>query len=236
MAQRLDVIDVSHYNPVSDWNAVKAAGVIAVIFKATEGTDVLDATYADGVAGADAAGVPRCAYHFIRHGSISEQMQFFWDTVAPRWGERMIIDYEDSTVTLDELHLAVNCLMQLSAATDRNIQITVYSGSTLKEALGSAKDDMLATNTDLWLAQYTSGAPSWPVETYPVYSLWQYSESGQVPGVDGSDVDLDMFNGSRENCLKWIGPVPQTVPAAVGTVDIMVAGNVAVTVNGQPVT
>jgi len=238
MTQRLDMIDVSHYNPVSDWNGVKAAGVIGVIFKATEGTDYLDPTLADGIAGAAAAGVPYCTYHFIRPGDIGDQMLFYWSAIKPRPGERMVIDYEDSAVTLDELRRAVTALQIMSRQWGLNIQITVYSGNTLKEALGSTKDDFLAANTDLWLAQYTSGQPSWPKETYPVYSLWQYSESGSVPGVEGTDVDLNTFNGSRDNCLLWIGPAGAPAPTpAVPSVSIDIAGevNVTVVVNGVTV-
>src|SRR5215831_8406948 len=192
MAQRLDIIDVSHYNPVSSWQSVKQSGVVGVIFKATEGTGYQDPTLKSGFAAALDAGLACCTYHFIRHGSISQQMNFYWNTIDPEWGERMIIDYEDDSVTLDELHQAVQCLIDLSNEHDKNIQITIYSGNTLKEKLGNSHDDLLASSTDLWLAQYTSGTPSWPKGTYGVYSLWQYSESGSVSGVDG-DVDLNSF-------------------------------------------
>src|SRR5262245_47350419 len=238
MTQRLDVIDVSHYNPVSNWNSVKSAGVVGVIFKASEGTGYEDPTLKPGAAAALKAGLAICTYHFIRHGSIAEQMQFYWNVVDPEVGERMVIDYEDDSVTLDELHQAVQWLMDKSNEYDKNIQITIYSGNTLKEKLGNSHDDLLASSTDLWLAQYTSGTPSWPKGTYGVYSLWQYSESGSVSGVDG-DVDLNTFNGSRDNCIKWIGPVPQEEPVPppteVATVSITTSGDVQVIVNGVPV-
>jgi len=45
-----------------------------------------------------------------------------------------------------------------------DLQITVYSGHLLKEQLGDSRDDFLADNTDLWLAQYTEDESdiSWP--------------------------------------------------------------------------
>jgi hypothetical protein len=38
------------------------------------------------------------------------------------------------------------------------------------------------------LAQYTSSESniSWPTATYPQWSLWQYSETGEIPGINDS--------------------------------------------------
>jgi lysozyme len=211
MTQRLDVVDVSHYNTVESWDPVKAAGVVGVIFKATEGTNYEDPTCKPQFAAALKAGLACCTYHFLHHGNVSQQMSFYWNTIQPQVGERMVIDYEDASCTLDDLHAAVTWLMSKSQDTNKDIQITVYSGNLLKEQLGGSYDSLLALNTDLWLAQYTSGTPSWPKGTYPIYTLWQYSESGSVPGLKG-DVDTNTFNGSPENCVKWIGPAEQPAP------------------------
>jgi lysozyme len=214
MTQRLDVVDVSHYNTVKSWDQVKAAGVVGVIFKATEGTNYEDPTCKPQFAAALKAGLACCTYHFLHHGSVSQQMSFYWNTIQPQIGERMVIDYEDASCTLDDLHSAVTWLMSESQDTNKDIQITVYSGNLLKEQLGDSYDSLLALNTDLWLAQYTSGTPSWPKGTYPIYTLWQYSESGSVPGLEGN-VDTNTFNGSPENCVKWIGPAGQPAPASL---------------------
>src|SRR5262245_60338429 len=237
MTQRLDIIDVSHWNAVSSWDSVKSAGVVGVIFKATEGTSYLDPTLRSGFAAALNSGLACCTYHFFRPGNAAKQMDFYWSSIDPQWGERMVIDYEDDNCTVDELHQAVQRLLDKSAQYDKNIQITVYSGHTLKEQLGNSRDQFLADHTDLWIAQYGSSV-SWPDQTYPIYSLWQYSESGSVPGVDG-DVDLNEFNGSKDNVTKWIGPVskeePVPPPAEVATVDIVAQGAVQITINGAPV-
>lgn len=232
MAQRIDVIDVSHYNNVTSWESVKASGVVGAIFKATEGTGYEDPTLKSGFAAAVKVGLACCTYHFLRPGNIDQQMEFYWDTIDPQVGERMIIDYEDDNLSLNELHQAVEWLLNKSEETDRDIQITVYSGHLLKEQLGNSRDDFLAENTDLWIAQYSSTV-SWPSGTYDIYSLWQWSDQGSISGVEG-DVDKNQFNGSKENCVKWIGPAGQE-PApepAVATVDISTTGPVTITVNG----
>lgn len=126
----------------------------------------------------------------------------------------------------------------------RDLQVTVYSGHLLKEQLGDSHDDFLAENTDLWLAQYTSSESniSWPDGTYPIWTLWQYSETGEIPGIDDSYVDLDNFNGTDVNFLKWINPkggfpMPTPPPESSEKVDVSITApegiGVRVSVNGR---
>jgi lysozyme len=79
------------------------------------------------------------------------------DVIEPELGERVIIDYEEDGCTLADLHEAVQAVIDYG----HNLRITVYSGHLLKEQLGDTYDELLAENTDLWLAQYTTGTPSW---------------------------------------------------------------------------
>jgi len=234
-------IDISHYQGYPDFAKVAAAGVLALIHKATEGTGYSDPNRGTNCKNALDHGLAVCTYHFLKHGNADAQMDYYCSVVQPQRGERMVIDYEDSACTIGDLHEAVQQLLDISKQQDLDLQITVYSGNLLKEQLGSSHDDFLAKNTDLWLAQYTSGTPSWPSGTYEIYSLWQYSESGSIPGIDDAAVDLNRFNGSDENLVKWIGPAgrPQPVPpepgAATVALQIETTGAVTVTVNGQTV-
>jgi lysozyme len=231
-------IDISHYQGRPNFSQVAASGVIAMIHKATEGTGYSDPDRAINCSNALKAGIAVCTYHFLKHGNADAQMDYYLKVIEPEDGERVIVDYEDSSCTIGDLHEAVQTLLDYG----HNLQITVYSGNLLKEQLGSSHDAFLATNTDLWLAQYTSGQPSWPKGTYDTYSLWQYSESGTIPGISDAAVDLNEFNGSDENLIKWIGPVggrPSPVPPEVAQevdIAITVDGNVKVniTVNGEP--
>ena len=139
----------------------------------------------------------------------------------------MVIDYEEDGCILGDLKEAVAVLK----ADPRGLQVTVYSGHLLKEQLNGNHDAFLAENTDLWLAQYTSGAPSWPTGTYEHWTLWQYSESGRVDGIDDSYVDLNRFDGSDDELVKWISPAGRILPPRPSeSVD---AAIVKVTVNGN---
>ena len=204
-------IDISHWQGFPDFEKVHASGVIACIMKATEGTNYVDPNRAKNFVNATKAGIACCTYHWLKPGgNAREQMRYYLNKLDPVFGERVGIDYEEEGCTLDDLKEAVQALID----DPRSLKITVYSGHLLKGQLGSRRDAFLADNTDLWLAQYTTGTPSWPVGTYPEWTLWQYSETGTVPGITGAKVDLDRYNGDDESLLRWIKPdaVPKPAP------------------------
>jgi GH25 family lysozyme M1 (1,4-beta-N-acetylmuramidase) len=197
-------IDISHWQDFPDFDEVAQAGVLGVIHKATEGTGYVDPNRAANLSNAKRAGLAIATYHWIKPGNAKAQMNFYLDTIEPERGERVVIDYEEDGCSLDDLHEAVQTLLDAKL----DLKITVYSGHLLKEQLGDDTDDFLAENTDLWLAQYTSNEDdiSWPDGTYDEWTLWQYSESGSLPGIYGSAVDMNNFNGSDEEFLLWISP------------------------------
>jgi lysozyme len=203
-------IDISHWQDFPDFEEVRSAGVIAMIHKATEGTGYTDPNRATNVSNAMQAGIECATYHWLSpDASPTAQMAHYLGVIDPVRGERVVIDYEEAGCTLDGLHEAVQALLD----DPNDLQITVYSGHLLKEQLGNDRDDFLAAHTDLWLAQYTTGTPTWPAGTYPQWALWQYSETGQVPGIDDSYVDLNQFNGSDAQLLAWINPASMPQPS-----------------------
>jgi lysozyme len=85
---------------------------------------------------------------------------------------------------------------------------------------------------------------SWPSGTYPEWKLWQYSETGEIPGIDDSYVDLDKFSGSDAAFLTWINaegvfrmPVPPPEPSEMVNIAVTAPDNISVrvTVNGHAV-
>lgn len=209
------VIDLSHWNPTPDWATLKANGTVGVIHKATEGTSYIDDTLFKRAGAAMAAGLCWSTYHFLKHGNVEAQMAHYIKTIQPQKGERVCIDHEDADVTLEDLRRAVQYLLNVRP----DLQITVYSGHTIKEQLGDNYDALLADNTSLWIAQYTTAAaPSWPKKTWPNWSLWQYTDKASVAGVS-APVDGNKWNGSPDNLARWFGPSttpqPEPVPEPV---------------------
>ena len=201
------IIDLSHHNPEPDWSALKGSGVVGVILKATEGTGYVDPTYHARRLDAEVAGLVVNSYHYLKPGNIGLQMLHYLDTVTPQRGERVIVDYEDAGSTLDELELAVATLR----ATGLGLQVTVYGGGKLKAQLGGDHNEKLA-QASLWIAHYTPhAAPSWPRGTWPVWSLWQYTDKALASGIS-ERVDGNRFNGPAGNALKWMSPAVQAAP------------------------
>jgi GH25 family lysozyme M1 (1,4-beta-N-acetylmuramidase) len=231
------VVDLSHHNPDPDFDTMALAGVVGVIHKATEGDGYVDPTLFERARAAMDAGLAWATYHFLRPGSMQQQIAFYLNTVDPKPGERVCLDHEDSGVSLDDLKEAVGILL----ADERNLQVTIYSGHVIKEQLGNSCDDYLAENTSLWIAQYCGEDDlEWPAATWPAWSLWQYTDKATVPGID-APVDGDNWNGTREALLAWFGPAgEQPVPVLPQcVVDITVqcpeGVELVVTVNGSPV-
>jgi GH25 family lysozyme M1 (1,4-beta-N-acetylmuramidase) len=88
---------------------------------------------------------------------------------------------------------------------------TIYSGHVLKEQLGDRRDSELSQYR-LWLAQYTSGTPSWPKATFPQWWLWQYTEHGECDGIPGDsegNLDLNKYTGTKQQLIdEWREGVP----------------------------
>jgi len=231
-------IDISHWQGFPDFEQVAREGVVACIMKATEGTSYIDPNRAANFVAATNAGIACCCYFWLKPGNGAAQADFFLEVVQPVEGERVVIDYEESGCSLTDLKQAIQALLDYG----NDLRITVYSGHLLKEQLGNDFDEYLYEHTDLWLAQYTTGTPTWPSETYPDWTLWQYTDQGDVDGIDGN-VDLDDFNGDNKALLEWITPAgkkpPTPQPEPTETVEVAITApdtvKVNVTLNGAPV-
>ncbi|MDW9600154.1 cell-wall lytic protein [Sinorhizobium meliloti] len=213
------VVDLSHHNSEPDWPTLMGFGTVGVIMKASEGTTYIDPTFFERRIDAQAAGLLVSSYHYLHGGQIEAQMAHYLATVLPREGERLCIDHE-ADATLDELVAAVKYIR----VSRPDLQVTVYSGHTIKEQLGESRDAYLAENTSLWIAQYCEdAAPTWPQATWPCWSLWQYTDSAPVAGIP-EPVDGNRWNGTEESLREWLAPAaPAPTPEpAIATVYVTI--------------
>ncbi len=192
------VIDLSHHNQAVDFSQIKASGILGVIHKATEGTGYTDPTYASRETDAVAAGLFWGAYHFGVAGDGVAQADHFLGAVSPGPRHLLVLDLEENptggSMALADARAFVS---RVQAATGR--WPGLYSGSYIKNLLGSGVDPVLA-NCWFWLSQYGPAAvvpPNWPT-----WTLWQYTNGASgptphsVPGV--GDCDRDRFNGDED--------------------------------------
>lgn len=199
------VIDLSHFNSVSSFDAVKADGIVGVMHKATQGVDFQDPLYHSRRTQALAAGLYWGAYHFGIGGDGVAQAQYFLSFVNPISTDLLVLDFEQNTqgssMTLAE---AEQFVTQIHDVTGR--WPGLYGGSYLKELLGSVTNPTLA-NCWFWLSEYgpTANVPA----NWPTWTMWQYTDgvNGLEPhSVSGiGNCDRDQFNGDSDGLMRLWG-------------------------------
>lgn len=225
-------VDLSRYQAGFDMQAFKNGGGLGVILKASEGTTIKDSSYQTFRYAAQAAGLKIASYHFFRPSDPEQQADWYLACATPVQGERVVCDVEDENCEKGSVTAFFKRILQMRP----DLQLTVYTGHVGEEAEQKwGKGEWLSENTSLWTCQYASSPSPWADETWPEWSLWQYTDQGDVDGFDGN-VDCNKFNGSDEQFLKWMGPAGSAPsPIVTPTVAITVTGNVRVTINGNEV-
>ena len=208
-AVKLIVVDLSHYDTVTDFSAAKSAGVAGVIYKATQGSAWQDPTYASRRGEAVAAGLLWGAYHFGDNSSVQSQVDNFLDTAEPDADTLLALDYEpngNATMSLDQARQFLTLVAQQAGR-----KPVLYSGSLIKQTL--PQPDAFFGSHKLWLAQYAS-QPALP-SSWQSYWLWQYSDGSagpqpqSVPGIPGNSagqIDCNTFDGTADElAAQWAG-------------------------------
>lgn len=223
------VIDLSHWNSIPDSLVpAREAGIIGVIHKATEGSTNVDDKMRARHFLAKEAKMLWGLYHFLRPGSITDQVDHFLRVSEPFMDENTILvaDHEDVNVPLAKLQVFLNTVKNKTGKTP-----LIYSGHLLKEQLFGAPNQRLSC-FPLWLAQYGPKAelpPGW-VE----YFLWQYSQEGQVAGIDG---DCDVNQGKDRDTIDRLwrfyagGRKPGPTPPGPSVVKVLVPPGVKVVID-----
>jgi len=204
------VIDLSHHNTVTSFEAARTAGIRAVIQKATQGTRFVDPTYRSHRDAARAANLLFGAYHFGVAGNATEQASHLL-AVAQSDTPLLVLDLEGNPqghdMSLQEAEEFVNHIFTVTGRFPG-----LYSGHTLKEMLSAARihdpQQTILSQCWLWIAQY-GPAPLIP-SLWPRWTLWQYTDgaAGPLPHeVNGiGRCDRDRFNGSEQELIAlWNG-------------------------------
>jgi lysozyme len=198
------VIDLSHHNTVTSWTDMKSSGIIGIIHKATQGTSYVDPTYASRKEAALAEGLLWGAYHFGEGGNTRAQADHFLAVVQPEPTDLLVLDWEDYIDSTMTLHEAERFVLHVGIATKRTPGL--YSGQAfLTDALAHSRGSILQ-HSWLMIARYSSQMPEVP-PPWPTWSMWQYTDQGTVPGVEGN-CDRDRFNGDELGLRRLWGVEP----------------------------
>jgi lysozyme len=203
------IIDLSHFNQVSDFATIKAAGILGVIHKATQGTHYTDPEYANRRNAALDAGLLWGAYHFADASDGAEQADHFLSTVNPEPGDLLVLDMEQNysagqPIPSMNIADAETFVQQIEQQSGRFPGL--YSGSYIKQLLGDKKNRTLA-NCWFWLAEY--GQKAVTPANWPYWTMWQYTDGNNGPephSVNGVGAcDRDKFNGDIDQLLRLWG-------------------------------
>ena len=201
----LEGIDVSAYQGVINWQAVRRAGKTFAFIKATEGIGYIDPQFERNWSEAQRNGLHRIAYHFFYdHFSAVEQVDFHHRVVRDAghfiYGDATMVDVEELGVTSSGQTLGTLKEYVAKALHDIDKPVIVYTDpNTWINLLGNPTIPELE-NCPLYLADLSGYVPV--LNTWPHgLAFLQYSFTGHCPGID-SDVDLDRFYGSSSQLKR----------------------------------
>ncbi len=152
------VPDISHYQPVKDWNLIKNNAEF-LISKATQGTNFVDSTLDSFIKGCEANAIPYWLYTYLNKGNEKAQAEYMVETCKEKVGENFIgyiLDVEAKN-TAENVKAALDYLNSLGVKTMIYTMYAEYSiyklvaavmrgtygtGDARKEALGERYTDV----------------------------------------------------------------------------------------------
>ncbi|MET0402907.1 MAG: glycoside hydrolase family 25 protein, partial [Cystobacter sp.] len=209
---RVQGIDVSHYQPEVDWEAVKSS-VSFVFVKATDSTGSTDPRFTSHWSGARRAGLPRGAYHFFHPKyDVDLQVANFTRHLKDDPGELPpVLDVEEfkdeyQAFTCEQL---AGMLQRFSQGVEKAVARRPMIYTNHQTWRMSFCDHAYFNDHPLWLAQYTNRPAQQPKlpPGWKNWLFWQYSETGNVGGIPGA-VDQSFFNGSAQELRALLNMTP----------------------------
>ena len=188
-------IDVSKWNGTIDWAQVKASGVNYVIIRcgyrgSSKGALIEDPKYKANIEGATKAGLKVGVYFFSQAidevEAVQEASMVLSLVKNYKISYPIFLDVEPSGGRAD--NISKETRTAVCKAFCQTIQNSGYTAGVYanKTWLTSKIDTSKLGNYKIWLAQYAA-APTYTGR----YEIWQYKDSGSVPGISGH-VDLNL--------------------------------------------
>lgn len=191
-------IDVSVWQGQIDWQQVKAAGIQFAMLRLgyrsmTEGTIKEDSTAQTNYAGATAAQIPVGVYFFSQAICVEEavaEAEYVLETVKD-WKLQMpiVFDWEPTGEDTRTAHVDARTLTDCAKAFLETVQQAGYTAMLYFNTHQAERGLYLEELADyaFWLAQYDQ-----PMEFAYRVDMWQYTDKGSVPGIEGN-VDMNLY-------------------------------------------
>lgn len=191
-------IDVSHYQGEIDWQAVKNAGVEFAFIRAgyrgySEGVLHEDTWFRTNMDQAVKAGIEVGVYFFsqaVNAEEAAEEAGFLLSLIQDYPVSECVYDLEISSEEERASSNDQNINTEAALAFCRKIRESGYTPLVYGSKSFLYHDVRmvdLQDETEFWLAAYGTETPEFPY----VFSIWQYSCTGQIDGID-TDVDMNI--------------------------------------------
>lgn len=192
-------VDVSRHQGDVNWEKVAASGISFAMIRiggrlADSGEIYDDIKFEENLTGAQAAGLKTGVYFYSQAISVAEaeeEARYILEKLGGRGLEYPIVfDWEIYSNTARSYGVSMETLTQCAIAfCDLVEEAGYHSMIYMGLEVGYERLDLSRlTDYDFWFAQYTSkGRPG----MYYDFRIWQYSDKGKVPGIDGN-VDMDI--------------------------------------------
>lgn len=210
-------IDVSKYQKTIDWTrlslSANASGkvvpsgknapflqpVLFALMKSTQGTTIIDPTFARNFREAKRCGIIRGAYHFLSVSSpVADQVKYFIANTPLEEGDLPpVLDLEIDKKVMERDHakvlkMAKEWLIQVERHYGVKPIIYTYNNYYIDYLKGHGFDDY-----DFWIARYGAepSARHW--------EIWQFTEKGVCKGINHA-VDIDLFKGNYTDLQQYV--------------------------------
>lgn len=200
-------IDAARFQNEILWDKAASVGRVQFAFlKATEGGDLLDPSFKRNWGGAARAGISRGAYHFYYFCTEPEVQARWFIRNVPRSRGALppVLDMEwnplSPTCRLrppgDEVRRQMRIWLDI-VGNHYGQRPIIYTTPGFYEDAGL----QAMRSEEFWLRS-TARRPEEAYDNQP-WRFWQYSATGQMPGVVG-DTDFNAFNGTEDEWASWL--------------------------------
>ena len=189
------ILDVSRYQGVIDWDAVKGSGLVDGVMLKTVSTNsafggvYIDPTFEHNYSECKRLGIPVGVYYYtyaVSHTSADAELSLLKTALTGKTFELPIcVDVEDNKLRkLGKQALTDLTAYQLKTVESWGLYAMLYTYTSFAKSrlymIGAALNPF-----DVWLADYTGKTPAVDF----AYGMHQYTSKGTVPGIKGG-VDL----------------------------------------------
>lgn len=189
----IEGIDVSHYQHTINWKDVAKSQIPKYAYmKATEGTSIVDDTYAYNIKEARKHGIKAGSYHFFRpEKDPAEQYKNFINTIKIKEQDLLpIVDIETfrGIPSHEVFHQRILTFCKLLTKAFNGQKPIIYTGKNFYEQhLASCQE---LQKYKFMIAAYQDNEPV--LSDGKKYLIWQYSSKGRINGIKGN-VDRSRF-------------------------------------------